>query len=66
MGDMSHQAFPANRNESLTMMYLSKMDVSGLTPQKLVQTYMQILDEITGAFAEESRARREVNSNFSK
>lgn len=38
--------FPSNKAEALTMLYLQNQDLSGLTPQELVDKYDECLKTV--------------------
>ena len=42
--------FPSNKTEALTMLYLSKQDLSNVSPEELAAMYVEIHDKIAPAF----------------
>ena len=40
------KAFPENKSEALTMLYLQSQDLSGLTPSELLLKYEEVYEEI--------------------
>lgn len=42
-------AFPKTKNEALTMLYLQNQDLSKVTPEKLLNLYVDTYEEIKNA-----------------
>lgn len=49
--------FPARKTEALTMLYLQKQDLTGLSPKDLANKYEEVLDEIKEQFKENASVR---------
>ena len=47
MEPLNAQTFPKNEAEFLTMLYLQKEDISDLTPEELVDRYLEISSTIS-------------------
>lgn len=46
MSDLNLSTFPSTKYEALTMLYLQKQDLSGLTPEELIENYQETYDKI--------------------
>lgn len=53
-----NHSYPEYAYEALTMLYLSKTDISDLTPSQLVDCYNKVLSEIKTRFRETAYERR--------
>ena len=53
-----NHSYPEYAYEALTMLYLSKTDISDLTPSQLVDRYNEVFSEIKKHFRETSFERR--------
>lgn len=53
--------FPKNKNDALTMLYLEKQDLSGYTPEQLVDLYEEVYKQIDTRFKEN---RKKVRSSW--
>lgn len=42
----SFEAFPANKFEALAMLYLQQQNLSGLTPEQLLDKYQDVYSKI--------------------
>lgn len=49
--------FPSRKNEALTMLYLQKQDLTGLSPRELANKYEEVYQEIKEQFIQISSAR---------
>lgn len=48
--EINLSTFPPNRVKALTMLYLERQDLSGITPSELVKKYLEVEEEITQSF----------------
>ena len=55
---VSFNAFPANRNEFLTMLYLQSQDLTGKTPEELATLYHSAYEKIDSQFSELRKAAK--------
>lgn len=46
MSDINLSTFPSNRIEALTMLYLQNQDFSDITPEKLLEKYLETYERI--------------------
>ncbi|MBB6217540.1 hypothetical protein HNQ80_003663 [Anaerosolibacter carboniphilus] len=53
--------FPSTKVQALTMLYLEKQDLTNLSPQDLVEKYLEIEKEIKTAFVNDRKEKK----NFS-
>jgi hypothetical protein len=51
------KTFPSSRNEALTMLYLQKYDLSNLSPEELVDKYLDVYQQVNKRFSESSAPR---------
>ncbi|ORX23379.1 hypothetical protein BVF91_05985 [Thermoanaerobacterium sp. PSU-2] len=48
-------SFPSTRTEALTMLYLEKQDLSHISPEELVEKYLEIEGKINQTFSKHSK-----------
>lgn len=58
MADMDLYSFPDNEYEALAMLYVQHQDLSGLTPEQLLDMYHEAYDKIRTHEKETRAARR--------
>lgn len=56
--DTNLRTFPDSYVEALTMLYLERQDLSGKTPEELVELYMKTYYQISDAASEAHKAAR--------
>lgn len=56
--DTNLRTFPDSYVEALTMLYLERQDLSGKTPEELVELYMKTYSRISDAASEAHKAAR--------
>ena len=59
MSDINLSTFPSSKYEALTMLYLQNQDLSGLTPEELLEKYQETYDKI---YAHRKEVRRTKTS----
>lgn len=64
MSDVSLNTFPATKTDALAMLYVQKQDISGLTPEELLDKYVEAYDKIRERSLEINKARRSSNWVF--
>lgn len=57
MADIDLYSFPDNKYDALAMLYVQHQDLSGLTPEQLLDMYHEAYDKIR-AHEKETRAAR--------
>lgn len=48
--------FPSNKIDALTMLYLEKQELSGISPEEFVDRYIEIREKINNHFKETRKA----------
>lgn len=60
MADTNLYTFPDNEYEALAMLYVQHQDLSGLSPEQLLDMYQEAYDKIR-AYEKETRAERRMS-----
>ena len=58
MADNTFQTFPDGKVEALAMLYLQNQDLSGLTPEELLDKYDDAYEKIKAHYREKRNAKR--------
>lgn len=60
MADNTLQTFPDNKIEALAMLYLQNQDLSGLTPEEILDKYDDAYEKIKAHHREKRNAKRQT------
>lgn len=60
MPDVVLRTFPENEYEALAMLYIQNQDISGLTPEELLDRY----DDAYHAIRNHHREKRQISNNW--
>ena len=60
--NVTFNVFPKTKNEALTMLYLQNQDLSNVTPEELLNLYVDTYEEIKNADLARKKANKEKKS----
>lgn len=60
--NVTFNVFPKTKNEALTMLYLQNQDLSNVTPEELLNLYVDTYEEIKNADLARKKANKEKQS----